>query len=380
MAQLRPRYRTEAGKKVLSGYAAVFYDPQRNPKEKYVTLRTKDKRVARNRLVDLERQYSLGEFDPWNDLSPQDDLMIGEAIDQYLKARTDRRPKSQRADASSLSLFARTMPVGFMVQHVEEHHVQAFLNRDLSSATVNTYHARLKCFFTWCVSQGIIKRNPLERLKRPKLQRKEKRFLTREQYETILRCIEADAVMKEGGMVKQASLKEGEVRWLADVVRFAIGTGLRVGELTSLRWHSVDLNNRLITIRNEAGFTTKSGHERTLPIDGEALEVVEKLFQMRSSESDGYVFTGTSRREGSKDKLNSTYVSKRFLRYVRLAKLPEGISFHTLRHTYVSWMIMAGVPVPVVQKLAGHADITTTMRYAHLAPNSLRDAVAKVFG
>ena len=73
-------------------------------------------------------------------------------------------------------------------------------------------------------------------------------------------------------------------------------------------------------------------------------------------------------------------MSKRFLHYVRLAKLPEGLSFHSLRHTYISWMIMAGVPVPVVQKLAGHADLKTTMGYVHLAPDSLRGAVQRVFG
>ncbi len=68
------------------------------------------------------------------------------------------------------------------------------------------------------------------------------------------------------------------------------------------------------------------------------------------------------------------------MKYVRQVGLPAGISFHSLRHTYISWMIMAGVPVPVVQKLAGHADIKTTMGYAHLSPESLRSAVASVFG
>ena len=75
-----------------------------------------------------------------------------------------------------------------------------------------------------------------------------------------------------------------------------------------------------------------------------------------------------------------TYVSKRFLHYARLAKLPDRIHFHSLRHTYITWMIEQGIPVPIVQKLAGHADITTTMGYAHLASDSLTAAMDKVFG
>lgn len=363
-----------------SGYTAIFYDPDRSPQQKYVTLRTKDKAMARRKLTDLEHRYALGTFDPWKDAAPREGVLLTEAIEGYLKARSDRRPKTLRADASMLNLFAGSLRAGALVQHVEQRHVEKFLNRDLSAATRHTYHTRLKAFFAWCIDQGMTKENPVRRVPKPKLKRKEKQFLTRQQYERLLRCIEADATMLESGVVKQASLKPGEVRWLADVVRLGIGTGLRLGELTSLRWSAVDLDSHLVTVRNTDDFITKSGHERRIPVEGEALDVLQRLHAERDSETDGYVFRGTSRRQGTQDKLNGEYVSKRFLHYVRLAKLPEGLSFHSLRHTYISWMIMQGVPVPVVQKLAGHADIKTTMGYAHLTPDSLRDAVRRVFG
>ena len=80
-----------------SGYTAIFYDPDRSPKQKYVTLRTKDKTVARRKLANLERQYSLGAFDPWKDAAPHEGVHLSEAIERYLKARNDRRPKTQRA-------------------------------------------------------------------------------------------------------------------------------------------------------------------------------------------------------------------------------------------------------------------------------------------
>ena len=357
-----------------SGCTAIFYDPDRSPKQKYVTLRTKDKTVARRKLADLERRYSLGTYDPWQDAAPQDGVLLSEAIERYLKARSDRRPKTLRADASTLGLLSESLPAGFLIQHVEQHHAKKFLDKDLSDATLHTYHTRLKCFFSWCIDQGMLKQNPLEKVAKPKLKRKEKQFLTREQYERLLRCIEADATLKTD------TLKDGEVIWLIEVVKVAIGTGLRLGELTSLRWSVIDLESHLITIRNTEDFTTKSGHERRIPVAGVALEVLQRLNTERTTETDSYVFTSRRGHKGDKEKLNDEYTSKRFLHYVRLARLPKGLSFHSLRHTYISWMIMQGVPVPVVQKLAGHADIKTTMGYAHLAPESLRSAVQMVFG
>ena len=52
--------------------------------------------------------------------------------------------------------------------------------------------------------------------------------------------------------------------------------------------------------------------------------------------------------------------------------------FHDLRHTFISHLVMAGVDLTTVQKLAGHRDIKTTMRYAHLAPDHLRSAAEKI--
>lgn len=375
MARLQPRYSKKKGKKTLSGYAAVFYDPDRYPREKYVTLRTKDKRVARNKLVALEGAYARGEFDPWDDTAPQEGVLLTEAIERYIDARSNRRPKTLRADRSTLGLFAERLPAGYLLAHIEQRHVAAFLDRDdVSNATLHTYHTRMRAFFRWCVEEGLIRQDPTRKIEKPRLHRKEKQYLTREHYERLIRCIEADAVMQA------ETLKEGEVTWLADVVRVAVGTGMRLGELCNLRWSAVSLDAGLLTVKNSRTFKTKSGHERMIPVAGEAQAVLERLHSERASESDDYVFKPLSTRQSTKEKLNGEYVSKRFLHYARLAKLPDGIHFHSLRHTYITWMIEKGIPVPIVQKLAGHADITTTMRYAHHAPDSLRDAVRRVFG
>ena len=77
---------------------------------------------------------------------------------------------------------------------------------------------------------------------------------------------------------------------------------------------------------------------------------------------------------------NEEDVSKRFKRYVRMAGLSDDIHFHSLRHTYASWLVMAGVDLFRVKELLGHVDISTTMRYAHLAPTSFKNDLERVFG
>lgn len=296
---------------------------------------------------------------------------MDESVKCYLRTRGNRRPKTRRADASTLRLFVASLPPACLVTQVEGRHVQKFLDRPrkkLSPATRQTYYARIKMFFTWAIENGFARHDPTAKIERPKTRRREKPFFTRTEYERLLRAIEADAVMKE------VVLKEGEIRWLVDVVEVAVATGMRRTELVHMRWSWVDPEKQHVVIRNDGEFIPKGRHERTIPVRGRALEILACLSVERSNESDDYVFRGVNG-----DQLDATYLSKRFKKYVRLARLPEDYSFHTLRHTYCSWMIQAGVPVTHVQKLAGHASIETTMQYVHLAPDTLTAAVEKVF-
>ena len=73
-------------------------------------------------------------------------------------------------------------------------------------------------------------------------------------------------------------------------------------------------------------------------------------------------------------------VGKCLKKYVRLARLPDDVSFHHLRHTCASWLVMKGVPMRVVQEILGHSSVTVTQRYAHLAPGVMREAMEATFG
>jgi integrase len=348
-------------------FYGLFYDPGRRPAQKWIPLRTKNKGVARQKLAALEKEQAMGLFDPWSDPAPEGGVTLKEAVRRFLRSRGDLRPKTVAVYREVLNRFARTLPPDLLVTHLDPKHVRAFVDRaELAEASRASYHRHLRAFTKWAVKAGLTKQDPVEKVARPKVGRKEAAYITPKEVERLVSAIEADAKLK-GGLVLP-----GQNVWMIDLVRFAVCTGLRRGELVNLRWADLDLDSRMLTVRNRGDFKTKSGHERRVPLVSDALEVVER----RAAEEldDGFVFTGASG-----DGLDPEYVSRRFRHFRKLAKLPDGVHFHTLRHTAASWLVMRGVPLPIVQSILGHSDIAVTQRYAHLAPAVVRNEMERAF-
>ncbi|HZW40650.1 MAG TPA: tyrosine-type recombinase/integrase [Ignavibacteriaceae bacterium] len=93
--------------------------------------------------------------------------------------------------------------------------------------------------------------------------------------------------------------------------------------------------------------------------------------QLISIKNDDYIFSKL------KDvKLNEDYVSKQFKKAIRAAQLNDKIHFHTLRHSFASNLVQAGVSLYVVKELLGHSEINTTSIYSHLVADNLSSAVA----
>ncbi len=86
-----------------------------------------------------------------------------------------------------------------------------------------------------------------------------------------------------------------------------------------------------------------------------------------------YVFAKSDGRRFEAD-----FVSHKFKKYIRRARLPESIHFHSLRHTFGSLLAQAGVPIFDIQKLLNHRSISTTQIYSHLSPEHLRASVERL--
>lgn len=158
---------------------------------------------------------------------------------------------------------------------------------------------------------------------------------------------------------------DGFTDYLAPMVLVALNTGMRRGELFGLQWEHVNLAGKLLTIT--AG-NAKSRKARHLPLNTEALDVLTRW--QRQGEGTGLVFPSAT--GGRMDNINTSWGG-----IVADAKLAD-FRFHDLRHTFASKLVMAGVDLNTVRELLGHADIAMTLRYAHLAPDKLAEAVARL--
>jgi site-specific recombinase XerD len=140
----------------------------------------------------------------------------------------------------------------------------------------------------------------------------------------------------------------------------AVHTGMRKGEQFKLKWSQVDLERKKIFLT-----LTKSGKNREIPMSETCHKILTELAKTKKNE---YVFQAT-KREG-----NLTDPRKWFVNVLTEAKVTN-LHWHDLRHTFCSRLVMRGVDILTVSKLAGHGDVSVTQRYAHLSPEHLAGAV-----
>jgi integrase len=194
--------------------------------------------------------------------------------------------------------------------------------------------------------------NPTAKVKKPTEDNRRSRFLSQE---------EAEALLEE---LSKASSS------LRDMALLSLHCGLRAGEIFNLTWSDVDLRNGSILIKD-----TKSGRNRNAVMTSDVKAMLELRARSRGVDSD-IVFPS---RTGGK----TTEVSRAYDRAVERLGFNKGVKdrrqrvvFHTLRHTYASWLVMSGVDLYTVQKLMGHSTMAMTERYSHLAPDHLKKAVS----
>ena len=145
----------------------------------------------------------------------------------------------------------------------------------------------------------------------------------------------------------------------------ALLTGLRLSELLNLRWNDLDFGSKLILIRNTETFTTKTRKNRIVPMSDELYRLLKDRKEAIRFECE-VVFHNKNGGE-----LLYTSVSQKFKKYIRRAGLNDKLHFHSLRHSFATALVSAGVSLYAVQKLLGHTTIRTTEIYSHLLPQQL---------
>jgi integrase len=158
---------------------------------------------------------------------------------------------------------------------------------------------------------------------------------------------------------------------LAPLITLALHTGMRRGEMLGLEWSRVDLKRNLIYLE---GMHTKAGKRRSVALNRTARAALRTQARFRAAHCPDarWVFcTKNGEPIGS--------VQTSFETACRRAKIVD-FRFHDLRHTCAAWLIQAGVSITQVRDVLGHSTVAMTEKYAHLAPENVRAAVALLEG
>jgi integrase len=364
-------------------YYARFYDPNRSPKRKEKALRTTRKSVARKRLVKWEKAYDEGDFDPWKGGWLVENDTVEAAIDRFLekKEKDGLQESTLNGYEYKLRHFAKHTPTGAMIRDVQPEHIRDYINARAnvgqqnesspSNATRRSRYRHVRAFFSWAENEQLVDETPVGGGLKPRTEEKTKAFLRPKDVKSLLQTIDAHrkACENKPGPTPQDA-------WLKQMIRVAVGTGLRRGELLNLQWKDIDLDASRLVVRNRDGFTAKSGDERTVPLKGGALKTLKSMKSERSPSDKDPVFV-----DADGDQLKAERVSKRFKFYVRKASLPnqEELSFHSCRHTTGSWLSMKGVPLRVISEILGHSSTQVTETYSHLSPEVMERAMEETF-
>ena len=146
--------------------------------------------------------------------------------------------------------------------------------------------------------------------------------------------------------------------YASQAIKLLILTGIRREEAMQARWESVDMEKGFLCLPK-----TKSGLPRYVALNDAAREVLVKLPRLDGSP---WVFPG---KDPTKPVCNPV---KAFHRILDAAGV-EKCRIHDCRHTFASLLVNQGASLYQVQQLLGHASVSTTQRYAHLADSTLRD-------
>ena len=230
----------------------------------------------------------------------------------------------------------------------------AMLKRDLSPQTVRHALALIRrvynCLAKWGLYSGAV---PTTSVPMPKADNRRTRYLTAAEAQALLAAL------------KQRSIPVWRMALMS------LFTGLRAGEIMKMRGEHVDLVGARARV-----IDTKTGQDRTVYLPAPVLEMLKEV----EIKPGALVF---ERPKGG----TVLKISQVFKRTVRDLGLNDGredrrdqVVFHTLRHTFASWLVIQGKGLYLVGTLLGHTTVEMTKRYAHLAPETQRAAVEAIEG
>ena len=230
--------------------------------------------------------------------------------------------------------------------------------KGLANATVRGIHMVLREALDSAVREGLIPRNPADGTSPPKIHRKEKQVLTKEELETFMKLIENDEV------------------WY-DFFYTEIITGMRQGEICGLRWEDFDEAKGTLRVARSVDFVKKElviGETKT--DDGKrTIYLPDSLWRLLAERKKGavseWIFPNLLKPEFP---LDPAKAYRQFKKLLEIGELPN-IRFHDLRHTFTSHAANSGIAPKTLSEIVGHSKASFTLdTYAHVTGDMQKNA------
>ena len=313
-----------------------FYYAGRRYKE---SIGAVNRTVAKEKLIVRKREVIQGTYKP-----KKLEIPFEKFRQQYLEySESNKMPSSAQRDENSLKHLQRVFD-GKRLSDISPFLIEKFKTmrkgEGAAPATINHELACLRHLFTMAVKWGKASTNPGREVKLLKEPEGKDRILTYEEEKRLLDYVRSGVKSKH----------------LEAIIITALNTGMRKGEILSLKWENVDFRNGYIIVER-----TKNGEIRKIPMNVPLTTALKSVIP--SSE---YVFSSGGNPFGD--------VKTAWWKALKESEI-EGFRFHDMRHTFGSRLGMAGVDIKTIQELMGHKDIKMTMRYSHPTPEHKKQAV-----
>ena len=237
--------------------------------------------------------------------------------------------------------------------------------RGVQSATIARKYSAIRQLHKFMVSEEWRADNPTKLLHMPKKTRRLPKTLSESQMQKLFDAIDR---------FKQQN--PAEATRLSCLLEILYGSGLRVSELVSLPISAILTDVKLIRL------TGKGGKDRVVPLSNTSMQALQQWYAIRAQflpknklsmmHDKGYLFPSNSK-AGHMTRQRFGQILKEL---AMLADIPvTSISPHVIRHAFASHLLNNGARLLTVQKMLGHADITTTQIYTHILDDELKDFV-----
>lgn len=294
------------------------------------------------------------------------DITLNKMVESFFKDRSANIAyRTKERYATVFKKFISFFGEGFVLSALNYRKISEYktflLENNFSASTINLELKALQTLFNVAIDLDHLQENPIQPKKHfIPIKRTFEPFFDKEQIAILLRKAQTP-VKTPGYTSEQIKLM---AKLLYNLVYTYLKTGLRREELTSLKKNQIDFNRKKIAVLQ------KSAKERYIDFD----ENIEEIFQWEFSRypKSKWVFHNSLGRQNLPgrvyDKIKRLYKRCGFSNWKEL-------NVHTLRHTFVSHLVMGGVDLITVKNIAGHTSLQTTQKYAHLAPAHVKRGI-----